>query len=46
MNEAKTDTELHVQYKQREVEGKELAQQRLYEKEERALEDRIKFLEE
>jgi hypothetical protein len=45
VNEAMTDSELYVQYREREVEGKEKCMLRLYEKKERELEERIGKLE-
>lgn len=44
VNETKTEAELYVQYREREMDGKQSCSQRLYSKEESKLEERIDLL--
>jgi len=44
VNECKTEAELHVQYRERETEGKHACNQRIYDKKENELEEKIQLL--
>ena len=44
VNETKTEAELYVQYRDRETDGKIACQQRLYDKDETELEEKIRLL--